>query len=383
MPTDLDPHPADAVAGPAGTAATRHEGTGRLWDVFCRVVDNHGDLGVCWRLACDLASRGERVRLWIDQPAALSWMAPGGHAGVQTVPWQEGTPAPEPGEVVIEAFGCDPPPAFVARMQRTRPPIWINLEYLSAETWIERSHGLRSPQSTGPARGLDKWFFFPGFSERSGGLLREPGLAARRAAFDAGAWLARHGVPDVPGERRISLFCYSQPRIPAWLDRLAADGRPTRLLTTPGPATEQVRAAWERQHSRGTLTLHPLPWLPQPAYDELLWACDLNFVRGEDSFVRAQWAGQPFVWQIYPQSDGAHAIKLEAFLDRHLAGVSEPLAQALRGCWRAWNGLDGGTGWPAEPAGEAWSAACDRWTQGLRSQPDLTTRLLGFVADKG
>ena len=31
-----------------------------LWDLFCRVIDNHGDLGVCWRLARDLAARGER-----------------------------------------------------------------------------------------------------------------------------------------------------------------------------------------------------------------------------------------------------------------------------------------------------------------------------------
>ena len=74
--------------------------------------------------------------------------------------------------------------------------------------------------------------------------------------------------------------------------------------------------------------LQALPWLTQPDYDHLLWACDLNFVRGEDSFVRAQWAGRPFVWQIYPQHDGAHARQARRLLDRMLAGA-EP-APALR-----------------------------------------------------
>jgi uncharacterized repeat protein (TIGR03837 family) len=86
------------------------------WDVFCRVIDNHGDLGVCWRLACDLADRGQQLRLWVDDPAALRWMAPQGHPRVALLHWTEDTPLPEPGDVVVEAFGCDPPEAFVARM---------------------------------------------------------------------------------------------------------------------------------------------------------------------------------------------------------------------------------------------------------------------------
>ena len=44
------------------------------WDVFVRVIDNYGDVGVCWRLACGLAARGEQVRLWLDDLTALDWM---------------------------------------------------------------------------------------------------------------------------------------------------------------------------------------------------------------------------------------------------------------------------------------------------------------------
>ena len=138
------------------------------WDIFCRVVDNHGDLGVCWRLAVDLAERGETARLWVDDESALQWMAPLGHPGIELIRWgKPHGPLAEraPGDVVIEAFGCELPALFAKRMaQRTPAPCWINLEYLSAEAYVERSHGLPSPQLAGPAAGLRKWFFYPGFT---------------------------------------------------------------------------------------------------------------------------------------------------------------------------------------------------------------------------
>ena len=84
-----------------------------LWDIFCKVIDNHGDIGVCWRLSSQLALRGEKVRLWVDDASALRWMAPGGQAGVEVLRWTAGTAAPEPGEVVVEAFGCTLDDAFV------------------------------------------------------------------------------------------------------------------------------------------------------------------------------------------------------------------------------------------------------------------------------
>ncbi|HET9045379.1 MAG TPA: elongation factor P maturation arginine rhamnosyltransferase EarP, partial [Casimicrobiaceae bacterium] len=37
------------------------------WDVFCKVVDNFGDAGVCWRLARQLVAEHDlAVTLWID-----------------------------------------------------------------------------------------------------------------------------------------------------------------------------------------------------------------------------------------------------------------------------------------------------------------------------
>ena len=346
------------------------------WDLFCRVIDNHGDLGVCWRLAADLASRGEQVRLWVDDPSALAWMAPRGAPGVSLVCWAEPLPVVEPGDVVIEAFGCDPPAAFVSRMAaQATPPVWINLEYLSAEPYVDRSHGLPSPQLQGASAGLTKWFFYPGFTPTSGGLL----LGAQAPADDSTAWLAAQGVPLREGERRISLFAYADAPLPDLLDRL--DSEPTLLLLTAGAAQAPALALLNAQRRRGQhLRAHALPWLDQAGYDHLLHACDINFARGEDSIVRAMAPGAPFVWQIYAQADGAHAIKLDALLTRFLAHAAPALAADVRTLWRAWNRLGA---WPAAlPEAKAWRAVCAAWRQHLAAQDDLSTRLLSFVAAK-
>ena len=351
------------------------------WDLFCRVIDNHGDIGVCWRLAADLATRGVPVRLWTNDATALAWIAPDGKPGVTVRHWNDAESALMPGDVVIEAFGCELPQAFIQSMaKRLRAPVWINLEYLSAEDFVERVHGLPSPQTAGAGAGLRKWFFYPGFNARTGGLIREPDLAERQQQFNAAQWLRGHGVDPRPGEQRVSLFCYPQANVPALLEQLAQiTRRPTLLLATHGAAAMQVAHSLGPSLQRGTLRAHLLPALTQRDYDHLLWACDLNFVRGEDSFVRAQWAGVPFVWQAYPQTDGADAVKLDAFLAAFLRGADPELANAVGSLWQAWNGRSRTL--PALPDHAAWQRHCTGWRAGLLEQPDLTRQLLNFASE--
>lgn len=387
----------------------------RTWDIFCRVVDNLGDVGVCWRLARALGQAGCEVRLWIDEPQALAWMAPRGAPGVRWQEWTDPLPATEPAEAVVEAFGCDPPEAFVARMAaRARPPLWINLEYLSAEDYVARSHALPSPQFHGAGRGLVKWFFYPGFTAATGGLLREPGLLAAREAFDRHAWLAGHGCALRPGERVMTLFCYGNPAVAelpaAWAALGACEAAPVALMATPGPATQQLRALPPGALPPGVRVVE-WPWLEQDAFDRLLWCADLNAVRGEDSLVRAIWAGAPFLWQAYPQDDLAHAAKLRAVMDEMLgtapgqiAGqacgpnsgtvsgpapdqgpepAAGPLASAIEAAWMRWNGLDGGHPAPLRlPALEAWSRVTQAWRARLATQDHLAHRLLAFASAK-
>ncbi|WP_397532899.1 elongation factor P maturation arginine rhamnosyltransferase EarP [Roseateles sp.] len=346
------------------------------WDVFCRVIDNFGDIGVSWRLARNLALRGQHVRLWIDDASALRWMAPEGiPARIEVLEWQQSVHASSVGDVVIETFGCELPEAFIARMAARQPaPRWINLEYLSAEPYVERSHGLTSPQFSGPGQGLKKRFFYPGFTARTGGLLREPGLLASQATFDREHWLAAQGIEAQPGERLVSLFAYPNPSLPQLLEKLAAT--PTLLLACPGSAQDALPSLKLPEFIRW----RPLPYLSQDDYDHLLWACDLNLVRGEDSFVRAQWAAQPMVWQLYPQSDGAHAHKLDAFLDLWLTGTAPELAGPLRGLWKAWNGL-GSWADLTPPELRRMRAHAKSWRDRLTQQADLCEQLLGFVRE--
>ena len=115
----------------------------RSWDIFCTVIDNFGDIGVCWRLARQLAQEhGHAVRLWVDDLASFSRLAPeidvtATHqrlAGVDVHTWDPKPEAPfepvTPHDVVIEAFACHlPEPLQAAMAAADRKPIWINLEY--------------------------------------------------------------------------------------------------------------------------------------------------------------------------------------------------------------------------------------------------------------
>ncbi len=350
------------------------------WDLYCRVVDNLGDVGTAWRFAADVAGRGDAVRLAIDDASALAWMAPQGVARVEVVGWSDG-PSASP-DVVVELFGAHRP----ARPWREapRPPVLINLEHLSAEAYVERSHALPSPAQRPGEPPTTTWFFYPGFTTATGGLLREPGLLAQRRAFGGGeAWLASIGIAPRAGERRVSLFCYSNDAIPELLEALA--GSPTLLLLAPGAATDRVAELLGASLARGGLRALRLPLLAQVDFDRLLWSCQLNLVRGEDSFVRAFWAGVPFVWQAYVQDDGAHLAKVTAFLDRFLAGTEPALAARVRAIFGRWNGAAQGTlaglaeggAWMAD-----WAAHCERWRDLLSAQEDLLCRLIGFVEAK-
>jgi uncharacterized repeat protein (TIGR03837 family) len=290
----------------------------RCWDIFCAVVDNFGDIGVCWRLARQLAAEhGVDVRLWIDDPRALRPLCPSYDPaesvqripGVEVHPWPHDVAGIEPGDVVIEAFACRLPEPFEAAMAARRPtPVWINLEYLSAESWVEDFHRRPSPH---PRLPMTKHFFYPGFTEATGGLLRETDLVDEQRAFqevEAARFRTRLGLSAATGDAlRVSLFSYEnaalEPLLQAWTD----GDIPIDCLLPLSRNQTQVEGFLGCSLKAGDivqrdqLSIYALPFVEQADYDRLLWTCDLNFARGEDSFVRAQWAAMPMIWQIYPQ----------------------------------------------------------------------------------
>lgn len=377
------------------------------WDVFCSVVDNYGDAGVAWRLARQLVGEHRRaVRLFIDALPALSRIAPDVDPrderqevqGVDIVRWEGAggsMPPTTPGDVVIEAFGCGIPASYLDVMVASpAPPAWINLEYLSAESWIEGCHGLASRH---PHLPLQRHFFFPGFTQASGGLLREAGLLPRRDAFRTDA-LSRSqfwrslGIAPAAGTLTISLFCYPNRQLPALLDAWADGDMPVCCIVPEGVAAGELDR-WTggavphaaQMLTRGRLTLAGVPFVAQDDYDRLLWACDLNLVRGEDSFVRALWAARPLLWQPYPQADNAQLTKLSAFIERYAERMPETSAGAFNALHRAWNDPADGDA----AAGRMWGAFAGvlpalgdyagQWAAELATQSDLTARLVKLV----
>lgn len=331
------------------------------WDIFCSIVDNFGDIGVCWRLARQLAhEHGLQVRLWLDKPEvarqlipslnpALTKQIPGQYiAQVEICHWQLAADAEiadaEVADVVIEAFACELPAAYLQHMQRRRP-VWINLEYLSAESWVDEFHAGRSVH---PSTGLSKHFFFPGFSNHTGGLLRESRLLAERMAFQQNAQLQAEfwqqlGVAPSLSENaiKVSLFCYPHAPLHSILQAMAEGEQEVDLFIPAGHIAEQTQA-WVAQQAATGFTAHKLrthiiPFLSQPLYDRLLWACELNFVRGEDSWIRAIWAGRPLIWQPYFQQEDTHLEKLQAFLQRYHEKSSASLTAEIMAAHQAWN----------------------------------------------
>jgi uncharacterized repeat protein (TIGR03837 family) len=379
------------------------------WDIFCRVVDNYGDVGVAWRLArCLAREQGKRVRLVLDDLTVLAHLRPETDPSrdaqrldavdIRKWPQSWGTPGSVPreevAEVVVETFGCDAPEAYVLAMAAREPlPRWINLEYLSAEPWVEGSHALPSPHPR--LAPLTRHFFFPGFTGRTGGLLRERDLLSRRDAFqsDRGAqgefWRALTGSVPAEGALKVSLFGYSGAPYLALLQALAHHAGPVWLAVPEGAASAALAAhlGHSATGARPSLQAFAVPFLDQDRYDELLWACDVNFVRGEDSFVRAQWAARPFAWHAYPQAAEAHRVKLEAFLDRYAAGLDGRGAAATRRFFRAWNGAA-----EAGPIGDAWLEFVaerpqlhthgTRWCAELARLPDLASGLVAGAEDR-
>ena len=366
-------------------------------DIFCRVVDNFGDIGVTWRLARQLTNEfGIAVRLIVDDLASFQKLAPEidprlvrQHiGGIHVIAWQE-SGALEPTQWVIEAFACELPASYLSAMVKLpQKPVWLNLEYLSAEAWVGEHHLLPSPH---PQTGLSKHFFFPGFRANTGGVLRERNLLPERDLF-------LRGNPDLVAPSaplKIFLFGYANAASGGLLQALDAVSNESKSgveCTIPaGDLAQQAVAAMSYQKKHGgvakedlsNVALNIVPFTPQPEFDSLLWCHDILFVRGEDSFVRAQWAGKPFIWLIYPQAERTHWVKLNAFLDLYCEGLDEVSAAALRELHRAWNDEDKAS---IGAAFEAFLAQmphlkvhAKKWSARLAEMPDLATQLVTFV----
>jgi uncharacterized repeat protein (TIGR03837 family) len=356
----------------------------KRWEMVCRVVDHFGDAGIAWRLAMMLAHDHEiAVTLWIDNLQTLSKLQPSVDPArdvqccqsIEIRRLTDNTEVPDRAchesdgvitpprywtDVILDMFGGGIPDRWADQLSQDFPyeknqerqagapkPTLIVYEYLSAESYVESLHAMPSPP---PDFDVPRFFFFPGFTPHSGGLPREKNIMALRDAHQnrpdqkeilwATLFEGKRLPPPDKNALWVSLFCYETPKLLTLLNAWRDTSLPMVLLVPEGVAssTLQSRRAALSNHGQH-FSVYTIPFTDQSRYDHLLWACDFNFVRGEDSLTRAIWAGRPFIWQAYLQPDDAHHSKARALIEHYLNDQNDPLWDSWRAVMYWWNGI--------------------------------------------
>lgn len=371
--------------------------------LFCKVIDNFGDIGVSWRLAQALSRElGWCVHLWTDDAAALRALCPDlpqtpcPYQNIGIHHWADGfaedTDSLAAPQAVIETFACDLPPN-VLKIIRENKSLWLNWEYLSAEASNERLHLLPSVQ----ADGLQKFFWFMGFGGNSGGLIRERDFP-QRIEYDETLFRRHLRLPEKSAPEWL-LFGYHSPIWAEWLKTWQEYGRPMTLLLAGNQIIDSLKKAQAVPQNvlknqgdvfqTASVKLVKIPFVPQQDFDRLLHLSGGLMVRGEDSFVRAQFAAKPFFWHIYPQDEMVHLEKLHAFWQKtaahyplELFAAHQQLSDELNGAHqlnsrcrlKAWQTL-------AENL-PAWRQSAADWQKFLFSQESALEKLAKFASDK-
>ena len=277
-------------------------------DLFCKVIDNYADAGFSLRLARDLCLRGMHLRLFCDHPEIVKKIASASDLASQKLkilPWPEAQTY-HPAGTVLEAFSCRLNEELLQKIRQAQP-LLIAVDYLCAEKFVEECHGLPTY-----ADGLKGYFFFPGFTSRTGGLIVED-------EFKQLCLNHQEATDDGCRPLQISLFCYQNSKLENLLNFLKKSSRSCEVTAFLGQTSTELGRIYQKNLAENevisdhNLRIRISRMLSQPDYDHLLLNSDLNLVRGEDSFVRAQLCGKPFLWQIYVQDEEYHKVKLEAF----------------------------------------------------------------------
>lgn len=354
-------------------------------DLFCRIIDNFGDAGVCLRLCRELAAMGTAVRLFCDDLDTLKTIAAPCDLKNQSLllnPWPDPKDY-DPASLIVAAFSCRLDDPLIFKLEQKHSTL-INLEYLTAEDFASDLHLKPSPLYKFPC-----FFFFPGFTQKSGGLNYEQSFKDK---------VLKSKEPKLPfaGESfKVSWFSYEHlgilhlfeefKRCPFPFEILTFDGYPLKTLNT----LYDLRLKSGDCFKDGNLCFKAAPMVSQPEYDDILLGSHLNLVRGEDSIIRALLCGRPFLWHIYPQDEDAHIIKLKAFLKvfKDLAlnpgapsiDEEDKSAQMFAKLCLAYNrDLDGALNFDLCANYLSWRRICKRASLTLLSYPALACNLLSF-----
>ncbi len=323
-------------------------------DIFCKVVDNYGDIGFAYRLARSLSSRLETaaIRLICDNLKTFSYLAPGldpeasvqRHRGYTVLRWDDpdGRAAALlrrcPPRVLVECFSCGHPvwlDSLLLDPTAANPLLIISLEYLTSESWAKEYHKLPILSASSH---IKKVFFMPGFDTGTAGLLLDKALGVKSDR----AIVARDVGLDAPILDRfwVTIFGYRRDYQTLVEDLAAYDAENSiHVFLADALSRDPFLEAWGKAGQ--PFSVFRLPFMPQESWDRLIALSDFSLVRGEDSFARACLSGRPFLWQAYALADGAHRDKLNAFLARLRPFIDPELFNKLASLSMSYNAVNG------------------------------------------
>ncbi|WP_294657828.1 elongation factor P maturation arginine rhamnosyltransferase EarP [uncultured Fusobacterium sp.] len=305
-------------------------------DIFCEIIDNYGDIGVVYRTAKELQKifPKSKIRAFLNrldefkkinsQVLALPSQNIDGIEYITFDYLRDNANELLTAQVIIEAFGCQIPKEYM-EIAYDNSELLINLEYLSAEDWIEDFHLQSSPLGRGK---LKKVFFMPGFTEKSGGVIADSNYLERiQRVLENKEFYEKKYLSDIEDrENKIvgTLFSYEKNFTPLLEDLKKLD-KNVVILAMGEKTQDSLRKIlknfsiedFRNSLKYGKIEIRFLNFLNQEEYEELINIVDFNFVRGEDSFIRAVLTGKPYMWHIYCQEEYAHMDKIEGFLDKY------------------------------------------------------------------
>lgn len=347
-------------------------------DIFCTVIDNYGDIGFSLRLARSLVQKGVQVNLFTDNLGKCRDIASQDDLTAKLLkiaPWPD-PGAYEPAPAVIEAFSCRLPEEITKKLKSARALV-IELDYLTAEKFAEDCHLVSSSADC-----ANSYFFFPGFTAKTGGLIAEEGFRAKISALNK--------APRLADPVKASLFSYMNPCLKPLLGLFKQSRRRFEFTVFEGLAQQNLEEIYKRKFTKedvftdGNLSFCCTGMCDQQRYDEVLLSSDINFVRGEDSIVRAMLSGKIFIWQIYRQSENTHIKKLRSFFEcirEHTP--SEALDKVLR-LHLAYNGIpEDLDDIQFDDLLNQWAQMCRNWSDYLMAMKPLQDQLLEFIKSKG
>lgn len=302
--------------------------------VLCKVVDNFGDIGVVFRLCRALSElkKNLEIRLVVSNLDSFAKISKGIDStktfqefrGWKVFDWNDNALCKKefsknPPEFILECFQCGRPewleellfsPQFNLNVQI------VNVEYLTAESWADDFHLLKSGTRSAKIKKIN---FMPGFTKKTGGLILDKNfmycLSEKKFALN----LVKQNLykkilsEDFSDSFKILIFSY-----PKNFDFLASAIKEFSFLkkiivfVASGAGADSAKISLKKFK----VDFVCLPFMQQEVWDAFLSLMDFSFVRGEDSFSRCCLFGNPFIWNIYPQEEEFHIVKLNAFLQK-------------------------------------------------------------------